>query len=103
MAERTDMGNKEELANYKFQLGQVQEAIDKESTPELEKLKKDLQELITLYTTLCEQEAPKKKPVVAAVSAPPILKQQPTKKEEYIYTEKPKTVESTELVCWTLH
>ena len=54
------MSNKTDLATYQFQLGQVQEALDKDpENSDLLKLKSDLLELVNLYTGLVSQETAK--------------------------------------------
>ncbi|KAI9193338.1 uncharacterized protein BJ171DRAFT_430370 [Polychytrium aggregatum] len=53
------MSDFEELQSYKYQLSQVDEALEKDpENAELLKLKSDLGELITLYTSLTQSASP---------------------------------------------
>ena len=67
-----DKSHKEELANYQFQHGQILEALEKDpDNSELLKLKSDLDELITLYTQLVQQEPEPPKKTVKRPAPPP--------------------------------
>ncbi|KAJ3281135.1 hypothetical protein HK104_000184, partial [Borealophlyctis nickersoniae] len=62
----------EELASYQFQLEQVNEALEKDpGNSELEKLKTDLSELISLYANLVQPAPPKPSTKSLASSSAP--------------------------------
>lgn len=86
--------SKEELASYQFQLGQVNEALEKDpENEELLKLSGDLKELITLYQTLVAQEEPKvaPNPIKKRPQPPPEPVQE---KPKYIFEEPTKKTDT---------